>query len=735
MTTELQQLHQQLKLCGFRLPLLVTGEETQVNQLANELLISIQTHQNLNSILAVNSLTSFTPQANTTRISSNKFRHYLGHEFDCVLINGWQGFHVDAFAALSGTVKAGGLFILLMPELVSTSESELSAHKKGWDSFADPDRQRFLQWGVNSQDFKSNFLTFAQKYLLQSFIQIISQTTPILGNNHQQQVSIPERFKLGIPSLKSNFQLPGSITADQQNIIEQIHDSIAQDTGNNQQHFIIAANRGRGKSATLGMLAAQLVRKCKSHKPLTVGVTAPRMDCANQIQTWFQQKHPSEHELSFYALDVLAINKPQLDVLLVDEAAAIPVELLQQLTRQYKHVVFATTEHGYEGCGRGFTIRFKKWLARHFTQQSFRLINPIRWSPNDPLEECVNQLLLLDAEPAPSLKALSMSANSITTAWFSQQDMLQQTDLLRQAFGLLVQAHYRTTPSDLRYMLDCPTMRTVLMKSGNQVVGVALISLEGDLPSDLAQQVARGQRRPNGHLFAQTIAAQTGFYEFATLKGWRIVRIAIHPDMQHRGLGSQLLAFIDTACQQEKQDYLSTSFGLTLPLLKFWQKNQFSLVRLGQTPEASTGEYSAAMLRCISVTSDNYIAELRPIQLLDVQQQLTHRYVNLSLELKTALGKILANSAKMTMTTSRASQLAENFAQYHATLASCRLAIVKLINDQQCQQHFPLLTLATDPTIDHDQLILQFRLSGKKQLIRKLRSLTGELLNQIRPKN
>ena len=82
--------------------------------------------------------------------------------------------------------------------------------------------------------------------------------------------------------------------------------------------------------------------------------------------------------------------------LLVDEAAMIPLPLLQEYSRYFQHIVFSTTIHSYEGTGRGFELKFKRKIHRTF--QHFELKQPLRWQENDPLEHFIDDLLLLNAE-------------------------------------------------------------------------------------------------------------------------------------------------------------------------------------------------------------------------------------------------------------------------------------------------------------------------------------------------
>ncbi|WP_257274551.1 TmcA N-terminal domain-containing protein, partial [Endozoicomonas sp. SESOKO4] len=69
-------------------------------------------------------------KVNETSISAPKAIGWLGREIDFVVFNAFSGFDVDAFGQLSGALKGGGLFILLIPDL------------DDWPEYSDPDHKR-----------------------------------------------------------------------------------------------------------------------------------------------------------------------------------------------------------------------------------------------------------------------------------------------------------------------------------------------------------------------------------------------------------------------------------------------------------------------------------------------------------------------------------------------------------------------------------------------------------------
>ncbi len=56
----------------------------------------------------------------------------LGQECDTLVFNAFSGFHPDAFGALAGTLRAGGLLLLLTPP------------RESWPAWPDPDRIRLV---------------------------------------------------------------------------------------------------------------------------------------------------------------------------------------------------------------------------------------------------------------------------------------------------------------------------------------------------------------------------------------------------------------------------------------------------------------------------------------------------------------------------------------------------------------------------------------------------------------
>ena len=183
------------------------------------------------------------------------------------------------------------------------------------------------------------------------------------------------------------------------------------------------------------------------------------------------------------------------------------------------------------------------------------------------------------------------------------RDALAQDEAtLSQLFGLLVLAHYQTRPLDLRHLLDGPNLQVQALRQGGQIVATALVAVEGGLPAALAGAIYQGRRRPQGHLLPQTLSAHAGLADAPGRRWARIVRLAVHPALQGRGLGRRLLQEIEAQARAAGLDLLGSSFGATSDLLRFWAACGLHPVHLGTSRNAASGVHAAVVLRPLSPT-------------------------------------------------------------------------------------------------------------------------------------
>ena len=476
-------------------------------------------------------------------IDAKKAHTLLGQEFDTIVFDAHNGFDVNAFAAVSGTLRGGGTLFLLTPPLAA------------WAAFPDPDYRRFLPYPYQPEAVEGRFLRRFVGMLKSPFD--YAQGTGE-GSEEEQAVAVQTIVQAVVP-------------------------------------VVLTADRGRGKSAALGMAASQLLAAGQR-----VLLTAPSRAT---VATVF--KHAEIPPL-FFAPDDLLQTLPQGDVLLVDEAAAIPVALLLKMLEHYPRCVFSTTLHGYEGSGRGFALRFQKRLdALAPDWQAIRLYQPIRWAANDPLERFINQALLLDADLAPFTPEYGTQYRCL-----DRDELAANEPLLRQLFGLLVTAHYQTRPSDLRQMLDAPDISIHVLEQQSTVVAVALLSREGGLDAALTAAIHAGTRRPHGHPIPQTLTFHAKLPGAAQLVCERVMRIAVHPALQAQGLGSQLLQYLLAFAADNAADYVGVSYAMTPELRRFWERAGFVLARVGHRQDTASGSRSAVQVKALSAAAWQLFKEL-----------------------------------------------------------------------------------------------------------------------------
>jgi tRNA(Met) cytidine acetyltransferase len=268
--------------------------------------------------------------------------------------------------------------------------------------------------------------------------------------------------------------------------------------------------------------------------------------------------------------------------------------------------VFATTVHGYEGTGRGFEVRFRQTLDEVTPGwRETRLETPIRWAADDPLEKLASTALQLDACPADERLLGGACPQSCLFQRLDRDVLAGDEDTLSGLFGLLVLAHYQTRPMDLRHLLDGPNVRVYALIHQKRVAATALVALEGPFEPDLAAAIFAGRRRPRGHLLPQTLSAHAGIEEAPRLSYARVIRIAVHPVAQRRGLGRSLLEGIVADAGALGLDLVGSSFGATPDLLDFWERCGFLPAHLGTSRNAASGAHAAVVLRPLSPAGES----------------------------------------------------------------------------------------------------------------------------------
>jgi len=518
-------------------------------------------------------------------LQASQYRQWLGRETRLLVWDGWQGNPPDAIAALSGTLQAGGLLFWLMPPL------------NQWCEYQDPDYARTGLGQARHHPFAARLAT-----VLAGDSSVIRVCLDGAGLENWPEMPAP------------GTRFSPQTTVGQEQLLQQLQRF---GHGRRRRPLVITADRGRGKSAAMGIAGARLLLAGREQ----VIVTAPSrsnlesffrhaaLELAEELADAFPDELVTRagHRLRFMPVPDMLAARPAAEVVLVDEAAGLPAHWLRDILLGWPRVAFATTVHGYEGTGRGFSIRFREVLDRetpHWRQ--FTLHQPVRWAAADPLERLVFRLFLLAAENNVEPEVDSSAVDIVH--WLPAQASEQA---LSQAFGLLVDAHYRTTPADLRQWLDDPGAQSWRAVHRGQTLGVLWGVSEGGIDPALAQQVAQGRRRLRGHLLAQSLASHGGFPEAARLRTFRVVRIAVSQQARHQGIGRRLVEAAIQAATEQGLDTAGTSFGGHESLLRFWQACQLRVVRLGLRQEATTGEFPVQMVRGLSAAGVNLETGLR----------------------------------------------------------------------------------------------------------------------------
>ena len=257
----------------------------------------------------------------------------------------------------------------------------------------------------------------------------------------------------------------------------------------------------------------------------------------------------------------------QAELVVIDEAAAIPLPLVRSLLGPYL-VFLASTINGYEGTGRSLSLKLLEQLRQQAVPgaaggaaaagralQEVELRESIRYRSGDLCEVWLNSLLCLEAS-CPALGGGTPLPNDCSLYYINRDTLFSfhaaSESFLQRVMALFVSSHYKNSPNDLQLLSDAPAHHLFCLlgplspdqSSLPEVLCVLQVCLEGEISrGSVAAGLQRGQRAA-GDLIPWTMAQQFQDDNFPQLSGARVVRIATHPDYQRMGYGGRALELL-----------------------------------------------------------------------------------------------------------------------------------------------------------------------------------------------
>ncbi|XP_067937796.1 RNA cytidine acetyltransferase-like [Watersipora subatra] len=299
-----------------------------------------------------------------------------------------------------------------------------------------------------------------------------------------------------------------------------------------------------------------------------------RVNIYREHRQTIQYIHPSDaHKLG------------QAELVVIDEAAAIPLPLVKALMGPYL-VFMASTVNGYEGTGRSLSLKLIQQLRAqcstmgNSSSEAIKAANmgeannssasaslgrvlhevslneSIRYAEGDHVEAWLNQLLCLDATKVAKISSGCPSPDSCELYYVNRDTLFSfhkaSEEFLQRIMSLYVSSHYKNTPNDLQMLSDSPAHHIFVLlppvdphcSTLPEVLVVLQVCMEGEISQQsVLNSLHRGQRA-SGDLIPWTISQQFQDHQFPQMSGARVVRIATHPDFQGMGYGKQSLKLL-----------------------------------------------------------------------------------------------------------------------------------------------------------------------------------------------
>lgn len=562
---------------------------------------------------------SFISNQNIRYVYYKETEKILGNTYGMCILQDFEALTPNLLARTVETVEGGGIVVILLKSMSSLKQlytMHMDVHSRYRTEAHNDVVARFNERFILSLGSNENCLVVDDEL----------NVLPISGGKNVQP--LPSKIEDDLSPKESELkelkesledvQPAGSLvtlsrTLNQAHAILSFMDVITEK--NLDTTVALTAGRGRGKSAALGIAIAAAV----SHGYSNIFVTSPSPE---NLKTLFEFVFKGFDALGYQEhidYDIIQSTNPdfnkaivrvdikrdhrqtiqyiipqdshvlgQAELVVIDEAAAIPLQIVKNLLGPYL-IFMASTINGYEGTGRSLSLKLIQQLrqqanstgredsqtaivsrdsnqkdnhvhsgGRHLRE--ILLDEPIRYAPGDPIEKWLNKLLCLDVTliKNPRFAARGTPHPSQCNLFIVNRDTLfsyhpVSESFLEKMMALYVASHYKNSPNDLQLMSDAPAHQLFVLlppidpKDGGRIpdpLCVVQVALEGEISRDNVRSSLSRGHRAGGDLIPWLISQQFQDEEFAGMSGARIVRIATNPEYASMGYGSRAVQLL-----------------------------------------------------------------------------------------------------------------------------------------------------------------------------------------------
>ncbi|KAI3748538.1 hypothetical protein L6452_11677 [Arctium lappa] len=559
-------------------------------------------HRGLLDPEKVDPFSLFLETAGITYCQYKDSERVLGNTFGMCILQDFEALTPNLLARTIETVEGGGLVILLLRSLSSLTSlytMVMDVHERFRTESHSLATGRFNERFLLSLASCESCIVMDDELNILPISSHMKSVTPVPVEEDSEGLSEADRDLKDLKEqLKDDFPVGPLIkkccTLDQGKAVITFLDAVLDKTL--RSTVALLAGRGRGKSAALGLAVAGAVAAGYSN----IFVTAPSPE---NLRTLFEFVSKGFDMLDYKEhldYDIVKSSNPELkkvtiriniykqhrqtiqyiqphehgklsqvELLVVDEAAAIPLPVVKSLLGNYL-VFLSSTVNGYEGTGRSLSLKLLQQLeeqSRASTKSTdaapsgrlFRKIDlseAIRYASGDPIESWLNNLLCLDiANSIPNINRLPPPSEC--DLYYVNRDTLfsyhKDSELfLQRMMALYVASHYKNSPNDLQLLADAPAHHLFVLlgpvnESRNQlpdILCVIQVCLEGKISQASAMRSLSAGHQPSGDQIPWKFCEQFQDKDFPSLSGARIVRIATHPNAMKLGYGSAAIQLL-----------------------------------------------------------------------------------------------------------------------------------------------------------------------------------------------